>query len=161
MRYRLDKLAVTSLLCLVLVAPLASQPGPGVDADAYKRISDKLICQCGCHYGLSFCPHLDCPSAPVLRARIREGLAAGQSEPEVLAAMVAEFGPKVLAAPPPEGFNLLGWVMPFAALIAGLWVVRRVVLLWRRRRVAPAAEPPLVVRYREAIEKEWKSLEES
>ena len=101
-----------------LTPALFAQQSAPADANeaAFRRVSDKLICQCGCNYGLTVCPHLQCPSAPVLRAKIREGLAAGKSEPQILEAMVAEFGPAILAAPPAEGFNLTAWVMPFAAL---------------------------------------------
>lgn len=130
-----------------------------LDKEAFNRISDKLICQCGCNYGLSHCPHLQCPSAPVLRSAIREKLAAGQTDQQILEAMVAEFGPAVLAAPPAEGFNLSAWVMPFLALGLGLWAAITVVRRWRRREAPPAADPALVDRYRAHLEREMKELE--
>lgn len=161
MKWRSRKLLGTALLAW-LVTSLAPTglAGQAADEAAFKRVSDKLICQCGCNYGLSNCPHLDCPSAPVLRAAIREKLTAGHSEEQVLTAMVADFGPAVLAAPPAEGFNLSAWVMPFAALLIGLFLVQRIVRQWRARRLAPAADPALVERYRKDIEREMKHLEE-
>ena len=147
--------ALAVLLLLLAGAGLAASA-----TDAYKRVSTRIVCQCGCHYPLDSCPHTDCPWAPKVRATIREQLAAGKSEQEVLAGLVAQYGQVILAAPPPEGFNLVGWVMPFAAFIAGLWLVRRVLLIWRRRQRAPAADPALVARYRQAMEEELKSLEE-
>jgi cytochrome c-type biogenesis protein CcmH/NrfF len=132
-----------------------------VDEAAFRRISDKLICQCGCNYGLSVCPHLECPSAPRLRAAIRAELEARKSDEEILQVMVANFGPAVLAAPPARGgFNLLGWVMPFLALLAGLWVVERLVRAWRGRRLPSAADPAVVARYRARIDQEIEKLEE-
>ena len=130
-------------------------------ADAYKRVADKIVCQCGCHYPLDSCPHTDCPWAPKVRSAIREQLAEGKGEQEVLAGLVAQYGQVILGAPPPEGFNLVGWVMPFLALIVGLWLVRAVLLAWRRRKLAPAADAALVARYREAVEKELKRVEEA
>ncbi|MBI2956792.1 MAG: cytochrome c-type biogenesis protein CcmH [Acidobacteria bacterium] len=153
-------MALLLLACLALPLPLpAQQPAP-VDEAAYRRVSDKLICQCGCNYGLSFCPHLECPSAPVMRAAIREKLTAGLSEPQVLEAMVAQFGPAALAAPPAEGFNLAAWVMPFLALALGLWLVTRVLRRWYARRPAPAPDQFLLDRYRAQLEQETKRLEE-
>lgn len=146
------------LALALLPATLGAQDQ--VDKDAFRRISDRLICQCGCNYGLSHCPHLQCPSAPKLRALIRDKLAAGQSEPEIIQAMVADFGPAILAAPPAHGFNLTAWVMPFAALLLGLWVAQHVLRRWRRRPQTPAADPTLVDRYRSRVEKEMRNLEE-
>lgn len=160
MKSRFRKLAGVALLAWLGASLLpVALTAPQADEAAFKRVSDKLICQCGCNYGLSFCPHLECPSAPVLRARIREKLAAGQSEEQVLKAMVADFGPAILGAPPAEGFNLSAWVMPFLALFIGLFIVQRLVRQWRARpvRVADAA---LVERYRKNIERETKHLEE-
>ena len=155
-------------LALALVLTIAGAIGPALFAqspptpneEAFRHISDKLICQCGCNYGLTNCPHLQCPSAPVLRAKIREKLAAGQSEPQILEAMVAEFGPAILAAPPAEGFNLTAWVMPFVALALGLGFVYFVARRWLARRRSAAPDPYLLERYRANLEQEMKRLEE-
>ena len=148
------------LLAASLPVILLAQP-PQVDKEAFRRISDKLICQCGCNYGLSHCPHLQCPSAPVLRASIRRNLAAGLADQEILDAMVADNGLAVLAAPPAEGFNLTAWVMPFAVFLLGLMAVLIIAFVWRFvRRPAPAADPALLERYRKRIEREMKHLEE-
>lgn len=161
MKCRSRKLALPVLLlgltAFLSPAVFAAQP---VDEAAYKRVSDRLICQCGCNYGLSYCPHLECPSAPKLRAAIREKLAAGQSEEQVLKALVADFGPAVLGAPPAEGFNLTAWVMPFAALLLGLFLVQHLARRWRARPPAPGADPQMVERYRKSTEREMKHLEE-
>jgi len=141
-------------------ALFAQQPPAQPNEEVFRRISDKLICQCGCNYGLTNCPHLQCPSAPTLRAKIREKLAAGQSEPQILEAMVAEFGPAILAAPPAEGFNLTAWVMPFVALALGLAFVYFVARRWHARRRAAPADPYLLERYRTNLEREIKRLEE-
>lgn len=128
--------------------------------DAFNRISDKLICQCGCHYGLTHCPHLNCPSAPSLRAAIREKLAAGLGEEQVLKTLVAEFGLALLAAPPAEGFNLAVWVMPFVALGLGLWAAVTVARRWRARPPAAVADAAIVEQYHSQAERDIKRLEE-
>ena len=75
------------------------------------------------------------PLAQDLRKQIREQLARGASEREVLDYMVARYGDFVLYRPPLKASTLALWIGPFALLAAGL------ALLWRRiaRRRAPPA----------------------
>lgn len=150
----------TTLLGSVAQASRGTGVSPVVDEAAYKDVSDKLICQCGCNYGLSWCPHLNCPSAPIIRQAIREKLATGQSEEQVLQAMVAQFGPAILAAPPAKGFDLAAWVMPGVALLFGLVLVVYFLRRWRARSPAPVADPALLERYRASAEREMKRLDE-
>jgi cytochrome c-type biogenesis protein CcmH len=74
------------------------------------------------------------PLAVDLRNQIRNQLAAGKSEREVVDFMVARYGEFVLYRPPFKASTLLLWLGPFAMLILGFWVLIR---LLRRRRVAP------------------------
>jgi cytochrome c-type biogenesis protein CcmH/NrfF len=39
----------------------------------------------------------------------------------------------VLAAPTTTGFNRVAWIMPYAALVAGLMLVVFIVRLWKQR----------------------------
>jgi len=87
---------------------------------------------------------LDQSNAPVaarLREFIRGRIAAGDTKSEIKGALVAQFGQRVLAAPPREGFNLLAWVLPFVALGVGAVVLGLLAWRWsrRRREEAPAA----------------------
>ena len=87
---------------------------------------------------------LDQSNAPIaerMKAFIRVRIAAGDSEGQIKDALVAEFGPEVLAEPPGGGFGLLAWLVPLAALGVG---VAAVVLLVRRwsRRAPPEEDPP-------------------
>lgn len=160
MKLRSRLLIAAALLAGWTALAPAARAGSPVDEAAYKRISDKLICQCGCNYGLSWCPHLNCPSAPIIRQAIREKLATGQSEEQVLQAMVAQFGPAILAAPPATGFDLAAWVMPGVALLFGLVFVVYILRRWRARSPAPVADPALLERYRTSAEREIKRLDE-
>ena len=65
---------------------------------------------------------------------IRERIAAGDTEREIKDALVAEFGPGVIATPPKSGFGLVAWVLPIAGLLAGAIAVGWLVLTWSRRR---------------------------
>lgn len=90
---------------------------------------------------------LDQSSSPVaqrLRAFIRERIAAGDSKSEIKDQLVAQFGEQVLASPPARGFNLLAWVLPPVALVAGAAVVGLLAVRWSRRRGErdPPPAPP-------------------
>jgi cytochrome c-type biogenesis protein CcmH len=71
---------------------------------------------------------------------IRERIAAGDSEAEITDALVAEFGPGVVASPPDGGFGLLAWLLPLAGLAGGAIAVWALVRTWSRARPAPAGE---------------------
>lgn len=75
-----------------------------------------------------------------MKTFIRERIAAGDTEQEIKDALVAEFGPGVLATPPKSGFGLLAWLLPLGALVAGALTVGLLVYGWSRRRAPPAAE---------------------
>lgn len=129
---------VTITIALMLLFGIAAAEDTETQ---FKRISRKLVCQCGCNYLLSDCQHLECPSAIPMRKQIRTYLSQGMSEQAVIEAMVKEHGMVVLAAPPAKGFNLAAWVIPFVALGLGFFLVRQVLLRMRARAQAQASEP--------------------
>jgi cytochrome c-type biogenesis protein CcmH/NrfF len=119
------------LLALLLVfatgaAPRASLPD----------IEDEVMCvECNTALNVSTSTVADQE-----RAFIRRQIALGKDKQQVKAALVAEYGPGVLADPPSSGFDLAAWLVPILlvlAAIGGLLVAGR---RWRRR--APAAPPP-------------------
>src|SRR5258706_15578883 len=73
------------------------------------------------------------PLAIDLRNQIREQLAAGKSERDVIDFMVARYGDFVLYRPPLKGSTILLWAGPFAFVVVGFTLLVRVV---RRRRIA-------------------------
>jgi cytochrome c-type biogenesis protein CcmH len=72
------------------------------------------------------------PLAMDLRNQIREQLAAGKSEREVVDYLVARYGDFVRYRPPLKASTLLLWAGPFVFLIGGFYVLARFL---RRRRV--------------------------
>lgn len=65
-----------------------------------------------------------------MRAIVREQVAAGRSREEVEAYFVDRYGEFVLLEPRPEGFNLLVYVLPVAALLGGALFVLLFVRRW-------------------------------
>jgi cytochrome c-type biogenesis protein CcmH/NrfF len=91
-----------------------------------------------------FCPGLliaNCPSpgAADLKEQVKIQLAGGVSPDSVRALLRVAYGDQVDAVPPAEGFGLLAWIMPGAALLGG-----GVVVVWwlRRRGSLPARSSP-------------------
>jgi cytochrome c-type biogenesis protein CcmH len=107
---------------------------------------------------------LDQSNAPVaerMKLYIRQRIAAGDSEDEIKDALVAEFGPGVLARPPEGGFGLLAWLLPLAGLAAGAIALALLVRSWSRRRPAPPAESeqPLDPELERRVDEELARLE--
>ncbi len=90
---------------------------------------------------------LDQSNAPVaerMKAFIRVRIAAGDSEQEIKDALVAEFGPGVIAEPPGGGFGLLAWLLPLVGLLVGAVAVGLLIRTWSRRAAGePDDDEPL------------------
>lgn len=73
-----------------------------------------------------------CPSAEgaQLRELVRRKVEAGETLDQIVQYFVEVYGPEVLPIPPPQGFNLTAWLMPFMALFAGLGVVLVLLKAW-------------------------------
>ena len=116
-------------LALVLAAPvLASEQRPTL-AD----LEDEVVCPTCAPQTLD-----QSNSAIALRMKrfIAERIAAGDTKSEIKAKLVAEFGPRVLAEPTKEGFNLLAWVLPFAGLALGAAALGFAAWRWSTAREA-------------------------
>ncbi len=147
---------------LLLVAALAlAQSSSELMTPDVERIGSHLACLCGaCNNTVANCPMLECHYARPAKERIYGMVAAGRTDEEIIQSFVDEHGLQALAVPPKEGFNLLGWVMPFAAIAFGLlviwWFVRRYL---GAQFAAPAADDALLDRYRDRIEKDLSKLD--
>jgi cytochrome c-type biogenesis protein CcmH len=73
---------------------------------------------------------------------VREQLAAGRTPDEVKAYFVAKYGEWILLEPPPRGVNLLAYLLPAVALMAGLGVIWLALRRWTSAP-APAEEVPI------------------
>lgn len=144
-------------LALASVAMAAESP-----AQVENDIGNKVICLCGCQTSLNDCPHPNCPVKAQMQKIIRTDLAEGKSEHAVLQDLVDRYGQKVLAAPPPQGFNLAAWILPGVGLLIGLFlaiaIVRRLLRKAPQTAVPAASGPPADDKVRAAVEKEMKEL---
>lgn len=74
-----------------------------------------------------------------MQSVIRERLARGDSPAEVRAYFVDKYGEWILLRPRAEGINLLVYVLPALALLAGGWVVARRLNRWSSEGVTDGA----------------------
>ncbi len=74
----------------------------------------------------------DAPMAGDMRRIIRERIAAGDDPDTVRAWLVSRYGDFVSFKPVVKPATLPLWLLPIAALLAGLWLVTRR-LRWRKR----------------------------
>jgi cytochrome c-type biogenesis protein CcmH len=103
---------------------------------------------------------LQCHYSLPAREKIDQMQKAGASDQAIVDSFVKESGLSALASPPAEGFNLLGWIMPFLALAFGLGVVAIWFKRFLRTRSATSPELPEIDRkYQERMDKELEELE--
>jgi cytochrome c-type biogenesis protein CcmH len=130
---------MSRLLLALAVACALLLPSGAVAADPPKAadLEAELVCPV-CETTLD---QSNAPVAERMKAFIRVRIAAGNTEDEIKDALVAEFGPGVIATPPKSGFGLLAWLLPLVALVVGAVVVGLLVREWSRRRVSGEPEP--------------------
>jgi len=90
-----------------------------------------------------------------LRRQIRDQIAAGRSDDEIVDFMVTRYGDFVLYRPPFKATTLLLWVGPLLLVLAGFWTLARAL---RARRRAEA--PPLTAEERDRAERLLAAKEE-
>ena len=120
-------LALAAVLGAVLAGAAPAAPPNAADLEA------ELVCPV-CETTLD---QSNAPVAQRMKTFIRVRIAAGDSEQEIKDALVAEFGPEVLAEPPGGGFGLLAWLLPLGALLGGAVAVGLLIRAWSRRAAGP------------------------
>ena len=101
---------------------------------AIKRIEQQIHCTCGCNLDVFTCRTTDfsCTYSPELHREVVALYDDGKTGQQILDAFVAKYGEKVLMAPVPRDFNLLGYLLPGVAITIGAVVLA--VVIGRRER---------------------------
>ncbi len=134
----------------------AGTPPAPVTADAVNRVAKQLFCPVCESTPLDVCPTEACAQ---WRNTIREKLEGGWTDQQILDYFVAQYGERVLARPSTRGLNILVWVVPPLALLAGGLVLWRYLKgAVRKPAPAPAPEPEAatVDEYARRLEQELK-----
>src|SRR6516162_5107026 len=129
--------SIAILLAAVTVVTFAS-PGP----TSLQEVSEALTCQCGCGLTVANCNHPQCEFSVPTRQQIETMIAQGLGREQIIGFFRAKYGEKILSAPTTEGFNLLAWIIPFAAVFAGCFIIVGAVSRWRANPVIEAEALP-------------------
>jgi cytochrome c-type biogenesis protein CcmH/NrfF len=114
-----------ALSLLALPATAAAAPAPQTTVNA---IEAEVMCPiCGTLLELA-----ESPQARREKVFVAKLVATGKSKAEVKDALVAQYGPAVLALPKASGFDLSAYLVPILAIAIAVVVLAFSVLRWRR-----------------------------
>jgi cytochrome c-type biogenesis protein CcmH/NrfF len=103
-------------------------------------LEGRIRCVCGCNLDVYTCRTTDftCGTSPAMHREVVDMVEQGMTAQEIVDAFIAKHGELVLMAPKTEGFNLLAYFLPGAAVVSVgallLWALAR-----RRSLVAATA----------------------
>jgi cytochrome c-type biogenesis protein CcmH len=152
----------TSITAILLAVASIAQESSGIMSPETKRVGGHLACLCGaCKNTIGDCAMLECSYCKPKREKIAAWQAEGKSDQSIVDAVVAEEGRQALAVPPTEGFTLLAWTMPYAAIGFGLIVIWLFVRSLRRRpaTAAPGVDAAVLDKYQERIDRDTADLD--
>ncbi len=110
----------------------------GFDAAEYDQATRMILCDCGCHpQSVHDCA---CGRAAGMRVEIHGLISQGMSGDEVIAQYVSRVGDQIRIVPTAEGFNLVAWLGPLFALLAGSMLMILLIRRWARRTDAESTE---------------------
>ncbi len=124
------------LLVLLAAASLGLR-GDASPAARYQALGHKLLCMCGCQQTVLACNTPHCSWRGQMKAELKNDLGKGLSNSLIEQEFIQQWGTLVLAVPRRHGFDLLAWIMPWLAALAGL-----VLLVWFMRRGARSTPIP-------------------
>jgi cytochrome c-type biogenesis protein CcmH len=138
--------AVVVVAIVALIADSRPSNSPRARAD---RLAHQLACpECS---GESVADS-NSVSARAIREDIPHRIAQGQSDAQIRAAYVAQYGDKVVLTPSGSGIGVVAWVLPVGALLLGLFGIAFALRRWSRtpRLHASERDEEIVAHAREA-----------
>lgn len=139
-----SRLAFFTLLFLVLnIAFLVATPAPVFaqqptpSDDDVNDVARQLYCPVCENTPLDVCPTEACRQ---WRDLIRQMLSEGKSATEIEKYFVENYGARVLSEPPRNGLNLLVYIVPPVAFLAGVYLLFRAFWTWKRAAQLPKTE---------------------
>lgn len=125
------------LAAIVAVLALAS-PALGAPQTSINDVEGEVMCPiCGTLLELA-----ESPQAERERVLVKRLIAEGRDKSEVKDALVAQYGPAVLALPEGKGFDLSAYLVPAIAFVVAAVALAFGVARWRRASRRPGGEGP-------------------
>ena len=123
-------------------------------------LEHRIKCQCGCVLDVFTCRTTDfsCGVSPAMHRDVISLVNGGYNAAEIMTAFQSVYGERVLMAPLKQGFNWVGYIMPFAAIIGGGGIVAGLIRKWGNKQGAPV---PAAVGTVDATPDELRALNEA
>ena len=129
--------ALVALIALAFAIGLATPALAAASRTSLPDVEDEVMCPiCGTLLQLA-----ESPQAQRERAFVRRQIAAGEDKAEVKDALVAQYGPEVLALPSDSGFDLSAYLVPAIAFLVAVVALGFGVARWRRSGGDPGSPP--------------------
>jgi cytochrome c-type biogenesis protein CcmH len=118
--------------------PKKANATPQMDKAALETFERNIACPCPCTLDVYTCRTTDfnCGISPAVHGDIQMLIEGGYTADEIMAALRETYGDFILMAPRKEGFSLLAWFTPFAALGGGALAIGMLLRRWRRNASA-------------------------
>jgi cytochrome c-type biogenesis protein CcmH len=128
---------LTMLLGVMLVGAVSAQQ-PTPSDDQVNEIAKQLYCPVCENIPLDVCPTAACAQ---WRELIRQKLADGWTEQQIKDYFVLQYGDRVLGTPPKQGLNWLVYVVPPIIILAGVYILFRAFISWKRPLQSDSIQP--------------------
>lgn len=114
---------------------------PQLDDKALETFERNIACPCPCTLDVYTCRTTDfnCGISPAVHGDIQMLIEGGYTGDEIMAALRETYGDFILMAPRKEGFSLLAWFAPFAAVAGGALGIGMLLRRWRKNASAAAS----------------------
>jgi cytochrome c-type biogenesis protein CcmH len=136
--------AMTSDSYKPVVRPPKPNATPTMDAKQVEAFERELACPCPCTLDIYTCRTTDfsCGISPAVHGDIQRLVDGGYTGAEIMEALTGTYGDFILNAPRKEGFSLVAWFAPFAAVAFGAVGIGVMLRSWRvNAKEAAAARP--------------------
>ena len=125
-----------------VVRPAKPNAVKQMDEKQLEAFERNLACPCPCTLDIYTCRTTDfnCGISPAVHGDIQRLVDGGYGADEIMAAMTQTYGDFILMQPRKQGFNLLAWFAPFAAIALGAVAIGALLRGWRRNADVAAAK---------------------
>lgn len=147
------RLLAVVVAALVLAAPAAAA-GCAHPRTSLAYLEGQVMCPV-CHTTLD---QSDSAAAAQIESFIRAKIAKCWTTRQIESALVANYGPAILAYPPHKGFDLIAWWLPIAGVLAGALVLAVGVWRWSHSREAEPQPEPVASELDEETERRLDDL---
>jgi cytochrome c-type biogenesis protein CcmH/NrfF len=153
----------TSLLVILMAAAAAltwaqtAAEKPSVDT---RRVGMRVACQCGCKDSVATCAMLECSFSKPAKERIARMQGLGMTDAQIIDSFIRDYGAGVYLSKP----SAFGWIIPYAAVGAGLLAIWWFIAKFRRPQPLAELGPmqlddPALEKYKDQIERDLANFE--